>query len=184
MRIITAIQKTDDFRTSVAAKLCLSSLARFTDLEIVKVPGTPRPFFNEMLIEASKGEGDFFGWINGDCQLLIHPKAIKPEYDVFGLRRIELGTGEKCGGVDGYIIKKSFWEGVLSKDMPKMYVGGTHIDWWITRATQKYGKYHEGFFLAHVPHPKSETSNGTSPEGKHNLLEYEKWAERNGVSKC
>ena len=184
MRIVAAFQDGDE-RVNYAKALCQSSIKRFYGIELVEIPGTPRPFFNDMLQKASEGDGDYFGWINGDCQLLINPiSLIGMQADVFGMRRIELGTGEKCGGVDGYIIKKSFWNDVLSKDQPRMYVGGTHVDWWITRATQKFGKYDEGFYLAHIPHERTAASIGTDDYGKNNLDQYNAWADRNGISKC
>ena len=182
MNIITAIQDSNDSRIVLAQRLCLASLSRF-ELNIITIPGNPRPLFNKMLEQASKS-GEWFGWVNSDCQLLLSPDhIIANKYDVIGLRRIEIGTGEKCGGVDGYFIKKSFWD-LLAKDAPDMYVGGTHIDWWITRATQKFGKYTEGFYLAHIPHQRTEASCGIDNYGKWNLQKYNEWSDRNRVSKC
>jgi len=182
MNIITAIQNSDNPRIVLAQRLCLASLSRF-ELNIIMISGEPRPLFNKMLEQASK-TGEWFGWINSDCQLLVPPHSIiTNEYDVIGLRRIEIGIGEKCGGVDGYFIKKSFWE-ILSKDAPDMYVGATHIDWWITRAAQKFGKYTEGFYLAHIPHQRTQASCGSDNIGQSNIQKYNEWADRNGVSKC
>lgn len=184
MKFIVAFPDGDDQRIVYSEELCRSSIKRFPEIELLEVRGSPRPFFNQMLAEASKGDGEWFGWINGDCQLLTKPSQIDlSEVDVYGLRRIELGIGEQCGGVDGYIIRKSFWESTLSKDMPNLHVGATHVDWWITRATQKFGRYAEGFWLAHVPHEKTQASCGTDECGLHNLREYEAWADRNEVSK-
>ena len=182
MNVITAIQDSNNPRIILAQRLCLASLSRF-ELKIITIPGDSRPLFNKMLEQASK-DGEWFGWVNSDCQLLIPPHTIiSNNYDVIGLRRIEIGSGEKCGGVDGYFIKKTFWD-KLSKDAPDMYVGGTHIDWWITRATQKFGTYTEGFYLAHIPHQRTQASCGEDYYGKWNLEKYNEWADRNGVSKC
>jgi len=182
MNIIVAFPTTNDYRTNYSKDLCCSSIKRFPNINLHEVPGTPRPFFNEMLSLASKTDNEWFGWINGDCQLLVGVEhLISPDLDVFGLKRLELNSGERCAGVDGYLIRRDFWNNVLSADQPKMYVGGTHIDWWITRAAQKFGRYKEGFFLAHIPHQRSSTSHGHSLEGQHNINEFNEWAKRNKV---
>lgn len=184
MRIVVAFPLSEEHRIKYSAELCRSAIKRFEEIELHEVCGTPRPFFNKMLEEASQGEGEWFGWINGDCQLLTSPSEIDlSEVDVYGLRRIELGVGEQCGGVDGYLIRKEFWKTFLSQDAPELYVGATHIDWWITRATQKYGRYAEGFWLAHIPHEKTDASSGVDEIGKHNLREYKSWANRHKISR-
>ena len=184
MRLVVTFPDKDDQRIRYCAELCKSSIKRFEEIELKEIPSNPRPFFDEMLLEASKGDGEWFGWINGDCQLLTKPSQLDlSDVDVYGLRRIELGVGDKCGGVDGCIIRRSFWDNHLSKDMPHMYIGGTHIDWWLTRSTQKFGRYAEGFWLAHMPHERTQTSCGTDECGLHNVREYEAWADRNEVSK-
>lgn len=187
MNIITAFINTGDHRVNLAQTLFLSSISRFQDIRPIVIPGNPRPRFNEMLATARLGGlSDWFGWINSDCQLLIPPGIIfsnHQNYDVIGLRRLEIGSGEKCGGVDGYFIKKDFYDKHLAEG-PNMWVGATHIDWWVTRAAQKFGKYAEGFFLAHIPHERTRASSGTDEIGEENLRAYNDWADKNGVSKC
>jgi hypothetical protein len=184
MKLAVTFPDSDDQRIRYCAELCRSSINRFPEIELLEIASNPRPFFDKMLSAASVGGADWFGWINGDCQLLTKPSELDlSEVDVYGLRRIELGIGDKCGGVDGCLIRRSFWEEFLSKDLPSMYIGGTHIDWWLTRATQKFGRYAEGFWLAHMPHERTQASCGTDDYGAHNLREYEAWADRNEVSK-
>jgi hypothetical protein len=184
MRIVVSFPPSGEHRIRYAAGLCESSIKRFDELELHEVSPPQKPFFGQLLTEASKGSGEWFGWINGDCQLLTKPSEIDlSDVDVYGLRRIELGTGEQCGGVDGYLIRKEFWESTLSKDIPELYVGATHVDWWLTRATQKYGRYKEGFWLAHIPHEKTESSIGNDEFGKNNLREFKSWANRHKVSR-
>jgi hypothetical protein len=186
MKLIVAFPKSEDQRINEAMHLCRTSVERFQDVELIEISGTPRPLFNEMLQtsynKAIEEGSDWFGWINGDCQLLRDLKfAQELDVDVYGLQRIEIGIGEQCTGVDGYIIKCEFWKNVLSKDIPQLYVGGTHIDWWISRAAMKFGKYDEGYLLAHIPHERTETSIGVDEFGLQNLKEYEAWAIRNDI---
>lgn len=187
MNIITSFMNMGDPRVVLAQNLFLSSVSRFSEIRPIIIPGQPRPRFNEMLATARMGSSwEWFGWINSDCQLLLNPAIILPQnksLDVIGLRRIELGTGDKCGGVDGYFIKKEFYDKHLA-DGPSLWVGATHIDWWITRASQKFGKYAEGFFLAHISHEKTKASAGVDEVGQENLRAYNEWADRNGISKC
>jgi hypothetical protein len=185
MKIVSAFPESDKPRVNYAAMLCKTSLKRFEEIELIAVKGSPRPFLDEMLTLAAEGSsGEYFGWINGDCQLLTAPSQLPlQDFDIYGLRRLELGIGEQCGGVDGYFIRKSFWESTLSRDLPHLYVGGTHVDWWLSRGAQRFGRYGEGFWLGHIPHERTSTSLGLDQAGVHNLREYNAWADRNGVSK-
>lgn len=188
MNIVAAFPKTEDIRIIQSTFLCKSSILRFGNLNLIEVSGTPRPFLNEMLqlcyTKSKENREEWFGWINGDCQLLYDPSCLiqTEQFDVYGLKRMEMYIGERCHGVDGYIIKSSFWENFLSKDIPKMYVGGTHVDWWLSRATQKYGVYKESYLLSHLPHERTLTSLGVDEWGTNNLKEYNSWAQRNNVS--
>lgn len=186
MKLIVAFPKSDDSRINEAMNLCRTSVKRFKNIELIEISGTPRPLYNEMLQtsynKAVKCGSKWFGWINGDCQLLRDLKFVDDlDVDVYGLQRLEIGIGEKCLGVDGYLIKCEFWENFVSKDIPQLYVGGTHIDWWITNVAKKYGKYDEGYLLAHIPHERTQTSMGVDEYGLQNLSEYEAWAIRNGI---
>jgi hypothetical protein len=186
MKLIVAFPKSDDPRINEAMNLCWTSVTRFPGIELIEISGTPRPLYNEMLQisydKAVKDGSKWFGWINGDCQLLRDLSFVNDlDVDVYGLQRLEIGIGEQCTGVDGYIIKCEFWKNILSKDIPQLYVGGTHIDWWITRAAMKFGKYDEGYLLAHIPHERTETSMGVDELGLQNLREYEAWAIRNDI---
>ena len=178
---------TEDSRLILAQNLFLSSISRFPEIRPIIISGHPRPKFNEMLATARMGGSwEWFGWINSDCQLLLNPTNIVVEnksLDVIGLRRIEIGAGDKCGGVDGYFIKKEFYDRHLA-DGPNLWVGASHIDWWVTRATQKFGKYAEGFFLAHIPHERTKASEGVDEMGQENIRAYNQWADMHGASKC
>ena len=184
INIVTTFITTEEPRIVVAQNLCLSSISRFDNIKLIPFQEKPRPRFNDMLAMArAGGQNEYFGWINSDCQLLLNPQIIINQntlLDVIGLKRIEIGTGQKCGGVDGYLIKKAFYDKHLC-DGPKMWIGASHIDWWISRAAQRFGNYQEGVFLAHVPHERTKISIGEL--GAENIQAFNEWADAKGVSK-
>lgn len=184
IRTVVALMPSGDARLMLAQSLCLASLDR-CHMDAVRVAGTPRPRFGDMLRTARNRAGEWFAWVNSDCQILVPPLAMDcSSIDVLGMRRVEVGTGDICGGVDGYLIRTTFWDEVLSLDVPELWTGGTHVDWWVTRATQRYGRYGESVCLAHLPHERSATSQGIDDAGRENIANYEAWADRHGVSKC
>lgn len=181
---VVALMHDGDGRLKLAQSLALASLSR-CDMHVVAVPGTPRPRFGDMLRAARAVAGDWFAWVNSDCQLLVPPHCCDHEQlDVVGMRRVEIGPGTICGGVDGYLIRSSFWDTVLSLDVPDLWTGGTHVDWWLSRAAQHYGRYGECVCLAHIPHERTATSEGTDDAGRENIAAFEAWADRHGVPKC
>jgi len=173
-----------DTRQRLAQALCRASLDA-CGLTVVELCGDPRPRFGEMLRAAREHAGEWFAWVNGDCQLLLPPESINcTAIDVLGMRRVEVGAGTICAGVDGYLIRSAFWDACLSSDVPEMWVGASHVDWWLSRAAQKFGRYAETVCLAHLPHERTATSLGTDRFGAENIANYEAWADRHGVSKC
>jgi hypothetical protein len=181
---VVAVMPSGDARLRLAQSLCLASLRR-CHVQVIETPGTPRPLFGDLLRLARSAGGEWFAWINSDCQLLLPFSAMDcSAIDVLGMRRVEVGPGTICGGVDGYLIRSSFWDDVLSRDVPELWTGGTHVDWWLTRAAQKYGRYAETMCLAHLPHDRTLTSQGIDDAGRENIANYEAWADRHGVSKC
>lgn len=182
---VVALMPDGDERLRLAQSLCLSALSR-CGMHVVDVPGTPRPRFGEMLRQSrAVASNGWFAWVNSDCQLLLPPAVLNcSAFDVLGMRRVEVGSGVICGGVDGYLIRSSFWDDVLALDVPELWTGGTRVDWWLTRATQRYGQYAEVVCLAHLPHDRTDTSKGIDPAGLENIANYEAWADRHGVSKA
>lgn len=179
MNIVVTFQDTDDQRIIVAADLCRTSIKRFNNIKLIEIPGKPRPFLDDMLAVAAQTDEKYFGWINADCQLLINPYNIcTGDCDVVGLQRLELGSGQRHDGIDGFIIKKAFWDRTLSRDKPHMYIGATHVETWIAQAATRFGRYISGYFLAHLSHPRTNASLGISPEGQHNLKEYNMWVDK------
>lgn len=151
-------------------------------LEPMIFNGTPRPLLNEML-EATRAlspNGGWFAWLNSDCEIADWPQPLPDR--VIGLHRVESDGSGVCGGVDGYIIPCALWDKHYAPDLPRMYVGGTHVDWWLSRLAQARNCYQAIVALRHISHPKSATSAGQSREGAHNLEEFASWAARNGIS--
>jgi hypothetical protein len=127
--------------------------------------------------------GDCFVWCNSDVLLTQNPFAITNRGRVHGFHRREIPSGELCGGVDMYLIPNSIWDNYLSRDIPDLWCGGTHVDWWLTRAAALIGAYesHNGF-LDHVSHAESAASKRSDDlYFRHNVREYNAWAKRNGA---
>ena len=126
---------------------------------------------------------DYFVWCNSDVILTRSPFAIADRAKVHGFHRREVPSGELCGGVDMYLIPNVIWDNYLSRDIPDLWCGGSHVDWWLTRAPALIGAYesHNGF-IDHPSHPESGASKRTSnPYFRHNVREYNAWARRNGA---
>jgi hypothetical protein len=178
---ISAIRPADA-RECLAQALCLASLERCGVVPVV-APAVPRPKFGDMLRAARSQADDWFAWINSDCQLLLPLENTDLDsFDVLGMRRVEIGSGNICVGVDGYLVRASFWDDMLSQDVPDMWIGATHIDWWLTNAAKKHGRYGEAVCLAHFSHDRSAASEGTDEFGLHNIAAYEAWAARHGMT--
>ncbi|MEI8309516.1 MAG: hypothetical protein WCH98_02045 [Verrucomicrobiota bacterium] len=124
-----------------------------------------------------------FVWCNSDVTLTANPYDLDDGKTVRGFHRRELPSGEICGGVDMYLIPNILWDTALSGDLPDLWCGGTHVDWWLTRASALAGCYSSrSGFIDHVSHPESPASKSRSnPYYRHNIREYNKWARRNGV---
>lgn len=181
MKAVTAWLNNNDGRCQRAQRAMLQSLIAY-HLDPVIVNGTPRPLLNEMLRLArslSLPSGAFV-WVNSDCSFVRTLPQVQPG-EVIGLHRIE-DDGSVCLGVDAYVISCAAWDKFYAPDLPSMYCGGTHVDWWLTRNAQKHGIYSAQVGLRHPSHGKSQASAGLDEYGRHNLLHFDAWAKRNAVS--
>lgn len=162
-------------------------------LESVEALGLePAPFpagpdmvkFGEVLRYARRESvGTSFVWCNSDLLLTKNPFLLANRGKVLGFQRRELPSGEICGGVDMYLIPNLIWDNYLVRDIPDLWCGGTHVDWWLTRAAALIGAYesHRGF-IDHPSHTESGASKRASdPHFRHNVREYNAWALRNGA---
>lgn len=136
-----------------------------------------------LLFARKHAAGSCFLWCNSDVTLAADPFTLDDGQTVRGFHRREVPSGDFCGGVDMYLIPISFWDDVLSKDLPDLWCGATHVDWWLTRAAVLAGRYTSHFgFIDHVTHAESPASKaGQNPFYRHNIRQYNKWGRRNGA---
>lgn|GEM_PF-1570935 len=163
----------------------LQESVRMIGLEPFVFPAGPSLVkFTDVLRFARKhASGNSFVWCNSDVTLTANPYDLDDGLTVRGFHRREVPSGEICGGVDMYLIPNSFWDEVLSRDLPDLWCGATHIDWWLTRASALAGRYtpHTGY-IDHITHPESPASKSVSSSFyRHNIREYNRWARRNGA---
>jgi hypothetical protein len=138
----------------------------------------------DVLAEArQQTSGEAFVWCNSDVVLRQNPFDVSNPAQVYGFYRREVPSGEICGGVDMYYIPVKWWDRYLSKDFPKLYLGASYVDWWISRAMQKVGAYENlTGYIDHVTHPQSEAAGSdANPYYQKNFRAYNAWAKRNGL---
>jgi len=181
MKVVTAWLNNNDGRCQRAQRHMLQSLLD-NHLDPVIMNGTPRPLLTDMLVLARSLSisGGAFMWINSDCAIIGGVPHVAPGR-VVGLHRVE-DDNSVCGGVDAYVISCAAWDKYYAPDLPSMYCGGTHVDWWLTRNAQKHGIYSACIGLRHQSHAKSSASAGVDEYGRHNLIHFDAWAKRNAVS--
>ena len=128
-------------------------------------------------------DGDAFAWCNSDVILTRDPYETRDLSKVHGFHRREIPSGDVCGGEDMYLIPNGIWDNLISRDLPDLWCGTTHIDWWLTRAAALAGCYraHIGY-IDHPSHPESGASKKRSNSCyRHNIREYNRWAKRQGA---
>jgi hypothetical protein len=83
-----------------------------------------------------------------------------------------------------YYIPVKWWDEYLSKDVPKLYLGASYVDWWISRAMQKVGAYQNlTGYIDHVTHLQSEAAGSDANSYyQKNFRAYNAWAKRNGLA--
>lgn len=140
--------------------------------------------FGELLANARRlATGDAFVWCNSDVVLTKNPFDVPNPSQVYGFHRREVPSGEICGGVDMYYIPVKWWDEYLSIDIPRLYLGASYVDWWISRAMQKVEAYENlTGYIDHVTHPQSEAAGSdANPYYQKNFRAYNAWAKRNGL---
>ena len=139
----------------------------------------------DVLAEArQQTSGEAFVWCNSDVVLRQNPFDVSNPAQVYGFYRREVPSGEICGGVDMYYIPVKWWDDYLSHDIPRLYLGASYVDWWISRAMQKVGAYENlTGYIDHVTHPQSEAAGSdANPYYQKNFRAYNAWAKRNGLA--
>lgn len=171
-------------RLRLAQQALVDSLKAF-DIEPVLYPvGRDLVKFGDILRFAREHHsGDCFIWANSDVTLVRDPFVALDRTVVHGFHRTERPSGEICYGVDMYMIPNDLWDETISRDIPDMYCGATHIDWWLTRAANLAARYETNTgYIDHLSHPPSGASKGSADKHyRHNVREYNAWARRNGA---
>ena len=128
-------------------------------------------------------KGSAFIWCNSDVVLTKNPFEVPDPRQVYGFYRREVPSGEICGGVDMYYIPVKWWDEYLAKDVPKLYLGASYVDWWISRAMQKVGAYENLVgYIDHETHLQSEAAGSdANPYYQKNFRAYNAWARRNSL---
>ena len=152
----------------------------YTDINIPE----NRPKFNELIrYGVETCQTDWLVWCNSDCEIV---KDIREEFEdgmAIGFHRTEIPSEKHCNGIDMFAIHKDLWEDLL-KDMPDMYVGGTHVDWWLARHFQNIEKLKLSCnCLYHESHGQTGAGDQYSGDeiSKHNIDNFIAWAKRNGI---
>jgi len=171
-------------RLSRAQEVLEQSLQRF-GADPVRVPcGRRLVPIGDVLLEARRRcSGDAFLWCNSDVELTRDPFSVPDPGHVYGFLRREVPSGEITLGVDMLYIPVKVWDEVLSKDIPKLLLGASFVDWWIPRCMSKRGIYEDlSGYIDHVTHERSSAATSdASPGYQHNFREYNRWARRNGL---
>ena len=171
-------------RLRLAQQRLLDSI-RSLRLEASLFPAGPTMIkFGDILRHARRESvGTSFVWCHSDLVLTKDPFLLADHGKVVGFHRREVPSGEICEGVDMYLIPNLIWDNYLARDIPDLWCGGTHVDWWLTRAASLIGAYEAQIgFIDHPSHPESGASKRDSdPHFRHNVREYNAWATRNGA---
>jgi hypothetical protein len=141
------------------------------------------PIGNVLTEARRQTKGSAFVWCNSDVVLTKNPFVVPNPQQVYGFYRKEVPSGEICGGVDMYYIPVKWWDECLTKDVPKLYLGASYVDRWISRAMQKVGAYENLVgYIDHVTHAQSEAAGSdANPYYQKNFRAYNAWAKRNGL---
>jgi hypothetical protein len=171
-------------RLRVAQEKLLESV-ECLGLEPLLFPAGPEMVkFADILMHARRNSaGTSFVWCHSDVVLTQNPYILADRGKVQGFHRREIPSGQLCEGVDMYLIPNAVWDNYLARDIPDLWCGGTHVDWWLTRAAALIGSYEShGGFIDHPSHQESGASKRpTNPYFRHNVREYNAWAKRNGA---
>jgi hypothetical protein len=170
----------------VAAQIRLKRSLRQFNLTALPYSGGKKLVLLGDVLEAARrvcNDSAFF-WCNTDVTVTRDPCDLLDCGKVFGFRRREVPSGNIAGGVDAYYIPTFLWDRYLASDVPKLYVGASYVDWWISRAMEKAGLYENLIgYIDHESHPRSTASGSEAdPYYQHNFRAYNAWARRNGLA--
>ena len=147
--------------------------------------GAKLVLIGDLLTQARKtATGKGFVWCNSDLTLTRNPFEVPNPNQVYGFHRREIPSGEICHGVDMLYIPVSVWDTILSKDIPKLFLGASFVDWWIPRLMQHLGAYENlTGYIDHVSHPLSSASaQERNRYYQSNFNAYNHWARRHQLA--
>lgn len=171
-------------RLSAALRLLEASIGKY-QLDALRFPcGRALVPIGDLLSRArARTTGPAFVWCNSDVELTRNPFDVPDPGRVYGFFRREVPSGVLAHGVDMLYIPTGVWDGLLCKDIPKLLLGASYVDWWIPRFMQKHGLYEDLCgYIDHATHEKSAAAaSDSNPSYQHNFREYNRWARRNGL---
>lgn len=171
-------------RLSAAQDRLEESILQF-GLEPIRFPaGKKLELLGDVLKKArTLATGHAFVWCNSDVALTRNPFDTPDPNKVYGFFRREIPSGEITYGVDMYYIPVKWWDEYLCHDIPKLWLGASYVDWWISRAMQKIKAYEDLIgYIDHVTHPQSAAAGSdANPYYQKNFRAYNAWAKRNGL---
>jgi len=171
-------------RLALAQEELEKSIRAFGHAPLRYPAGKKLVLFGDVLALGRSGcRDDAFVWCNSDVLLTRDPSEVPDPSRVYGFHRREVPGGRFAPGVDMYRIPVAAWDGILSRDIPPLYLGASYVDWWISRAMQKAGFYDNlTGYIDHRSHSKSSAaSNGADRHYQANFSSYNSWARRNGL---
>lgn len=123
-------------------------------------------------------------WCNSDVILTRNPFDVPDLARAYGFHRRETPSGEMCTGVDMYYLPLTIWDDVLSRDIPRLYIGASFVDWWISRKLEALNVYSNlSGYIDHPSHGKSgSASDSANIYYRKNLRNFNSYAKRNGLS--
>lgn len=177
-----------DQRLLDASHKLIDSLTKF-DIGVHQIFSNDQYITVKDTLEAARAntEHSYFVWSNTDVIWDKDPFEGLEEGQSYGFHRQDIWpNGDRVinYGVDAYRIDNKFYDDIMSKDIPYIWNGCDRTDWYCSRCIQKYGTYtnHVGY-ITHPYHERYPGSAGISELGRHSRTEFEKWADRHGVSK-
>jgi hypothetical protein len=97
--------------------------------------------------------GDSMVWCNSDLIINRNPFDVPEEEIVYGFHRREVPSGDTGKGIDMYKIPFGWWDKYLSRDIPKLYLGASYVDRWISRAMEQKNAYRRDILIIlHIPY--------------------------------
>jgi hypothetical protein len=127
--------------------------------------------------------GNAIVWANSDVVLTKNPFDVPNPDQVYGFPRQEMPSREISKGIDMLYIPISVWDMILSKDVPKLFLGASYVDWWIPRFMEHLGAYENlTGYIDHLSHPPS--ASASSDKNRYyqaNFNAYNAWAQRHGL---